>query len=502
MGLKMKKWGGILVLFILGLSHVSHAQDLSPIEIYSKCYSRISDFPVEINSSDYKKVAEGSLDPVSACENLLNKAMFERTGNTKKLKNENDVVAQSILRNFNQFHNSWFTSLSAGGTLEKAVYNFTDSTEPALFITDALFGSNHYKSIFTRTKPLRGIRRGKATSLYTIGRVEFRNRPIITGPFKRPGNNTDSDAWEALDFARVPTGYLVGVTEPPDKRVRLRYAYYEDTIEQSDWSSARDDETHVNLTENFGGGILGSQAYIMANSEANQRLDGGNRIHRRMANNTFSDLLCLTLPTLLNEDVGAYMKKYNKSDLSFRKDRSCARCHATLDPFAHTARNITPIITTANNYRDLIRKIDGFGNAIQMRPFRRYKVRTNQQSTADSDTAYIRRAPQGHLYYRDYDGNLIDETVTGLNNLGQKLTQQNDPYVCAAQRYYKFLTGITVPVANKTGTPFYMKHREEVVELGLSLKKHGSLKRLILDILKSPAFQTRNPSLDLKQGVE
>jgi hypothetical protein len=47
-----------------------------------------------------------------------------------------------------------------------------------------------------------------------------------------------------------------------------------------------------------------------------------------------------------------------------------------------------------------------------------------------------------------------------------------------------------------------MKHREEVVELGLSLKKHGSLKKLILDILKTPAFQTRNPSLDLKQGVE
>lgn len=499
----MKYWGGTLLLFVLSISQFSLAQDMSPVEIYSRCYSRLSDYPVETDSADYKAVEKGTLDPIDGCKKLFNRATFEVTGTVKKLKNENDVIAQSILRNFNQFHFSWFTSLGGSvSALGLTTYNFADATEPALFITDSLFSDEHFKTIFTRNTSLRGIRKGDtATNFYTLDRTEYSNRDILSGPFSGSQNNISAGSFSVVDMEKVPTGYLIGVERPPAVNVRLRLGYYKDTIATADLTSNREDTPNINLTQNYGGGILGSQPYIIANSEADNRPDGGNRVYRRLANNTYSDLMCLTLPTLLNSDVDDYMTKYDKSDLSFRKDRSCARCHATLDPFAHSLRNFSPIATTTNTYRDLLRK-NGHPGALQLISYRKYKARVSEQSVADADNIYIRRTPKGHLYYRDYDGNLVDEQVTGSTQLAQKMTEQNDIYVCAAQRYYKFLTGISVPVANQTGTPFYLKHREKVIELGLALKDHGSLKTLIFDILETPAFKTRNPALDLEQGAQ
>ncbi len=496
----MNIWGILFIFIFLLLSQFSLAQDLSSVEVYSKCYSRLSDFPVEINSEEYKKVAEGTLDPIDACTKLLDRATFKKSGNRHILKDENDVVARSVLRNLNQFHISWFTSLGEYINISAlSSYNYSDATEPALFITDTLFSDSNFKSILTRNQSVRGIRKGDTpTTLYTVDRTEFSNRPLVTGPFERPGNNITEGNWEIVDLLRVPQGYLIGIESAPKLEVKLRFGYYKDRVTSSDYTSAVDDLTHVDLTENYGGGILGSQPYITSNSESFGRPDGGNRVYRRLANNTFNDLMCLTLPTLLNSDVDNYMEKYKASELSFRRDQSCARCHATLDPFAHTLRNISFVNTTTNGYRDLLRA-DGVNNALNMVIPKKYKVRVSAQSNADSDNIYIRRSPKGHLYYRDYDGNLIDELVTGPVELGQKISEQNDMYVCAAQRYYKFLTGISIPVANQTGTSFYLKHRQKIIELGLKLKEHGSLKQLITDILKTPAFQTRNPALELEQ---
>ena len=142
----------------------------------------------------------------------------------------------------------------------------------------------------------------------------------------------------------------------------------------------------------------------------------------------------------------------------------------------------------------------GFNRPTQTRYIRKFKVRTSEQSNEDTDSIYHRRKPEGQLYYRDYNGELINVPVNGVADLGRKISKQKDPYVCAAQRYYSFLTGVKIQVANQDSDDFYKKHRSKIIEIGLNLKKHQSLKKMVVEILRTDAFQTRFPGLQTKEG--
>ena len=103
--------------------------------------------------------------------------------------------------------------------------------------------------------------------------------------------------------------------------------------------------------------------------------------------------------------------------------------------------------------------------------------------------------PRGKLYFRDYQGQLIDENLANLSEFGQKLAELDDPYVCWAKRYYAYLTGINVEIVDpgpddrdlpKDGTG---PHREAVYQFGLQLKNHQDPKRLFKEILQSQSYQ-------------
>jgi hypothetical protein len=95
---------------------------------------------------------------------------------------------------------------------------------------------------------------------------------------------------------------------------------------------------------------------------------------------------------------------------------------------------------------------------------------------------------------RSYDGTLINLDVTSLADLGTKLADTNDLYVCAAKHYYQFLTGIDANLSDPGNpstaafTPGETFHRNNVINLGLSLKSDQSLRELFRRIFESSAF--------------
>lgn len=491
-----------LFLAALLLGQNSYGADLTPTEIYAKCHGRLSDHPVDIDSSDYKKVEAGTLDPIKACEKILDSAMFVASGNRRLIKNQSDQVAIGVLRNFNDFHKSWFSSIGEVGNIDRGFYNFVDHSEPALFITDALFGKKHYRTIFTRNDSIRGFRRGEPSPNYVVGGRNFNTVSIIAGPLDGSVSNVAKNNVEVVKLSRVTTGYLLGVEATPKLMLRQDMRLVKDTIVEAQWrTSFEDDGAKVDISENFGGGILGSAPYIMFNAESLARPDGGVNVHRRMANNTFYDLMCLTMPTLQANDVTAYLNKYKSSQLSFRRDKSCAQCHATLDPFANTSRNFVLHRTAPINFRqNIVEEHEELKGALESSYVRKYKTRTNDQIVADEDNIYIRRAPAGELFYRNYENKLIKQAVNGVADLGSKIAAQEDIYMCAAQRYYHFLTGVNISVSNTTSDEFYKSHRNQIISFGKKLKNHGSLRTLIVDILNSDAFKTRAPNLELVGG--
>ncbi|MCB0378349.1 MAG: hypothetical protein KDD33_07640 [Bdellovibrionales bacterium] len=485
-----------LLLLVLSAG-VSWAKDMAPEEVYARCHARLSGFPVDIDSKAYSDVKAGKLDPVTACQQMLTRANFVKTDDQFLLKNEKDSIAVGIVRNLHAFHLSWFPNLAASHNVSVELgFTYRDFTEPALYITDALFTRRHYRTVFTRGDSLTGVRKSAASNGYFMySNRNYADLKTFSGPLTTDFKDTSDANIQLINFPRVKNGNLVGVEPVRNMVLKLPSFVGRASITEAQWRTSLEDVQSFNLKSNFGGGILGSPAYYHINKEFTGLADGGTKVYRRMANSAFYDLMCLSLPNLKESDLGSYLNTYKSSGLAFRTDKSCAACHATLDPFAHAARNIQTVRTSTNGFRTNLR--DRISGAFEMEVALKYKVRTNEQSVADVDNIYHRRRADGRLFYRNYDGKLVNKAVNGVAQLGTAISQQDDIYMCAAQRYYQFLTGIEVAVSSPSSSEFYKTHRDEIVKIGKSFKTHGSLQKLIVDILNTDAFQTRNPGLEV-----
>ena len=98
-------------------------------------------------------------------------------------------------------------------------------------------------------------------------------------------------------------------------------------------------------------------------------------------------------------------------------------------------------------------------------------------------------------YFRTYKGELIDRSVNSIENLGTVISEQDDYYSCFAKRYYSYFLGIEVELGDP-GNILYPQlngpdqyHRSKVIDLGLRLKNHKSLRQLILDIIASADYR-------------
>jgi len=122
------------------------------------------------------------------------------------------------------------------------------------------------------------------------------------------------------------------------------------------------------------------------------------------------------------------------------------------------------------------------------------------------DIDYYQRPTNGQIYYRDYQGNLIDQPISSVSELGFKMSDLDDFYICVAKRYYSYFTGITIDNGD-LGDPDHgtapntaeVAHRNIVIKLGLNLKVSQSLSELISEILKLEHYKSSD--FGIKSGA-
>jgi hypothetical protein len=442
---------------------------------------------------------------------------------------------RAILEFWHGFHRTWFPSDNFSAVLPKAYQAYNDDvfdhSEPALFITRALFqngipysstvngnysleaqrtegyGYPHPSSLGTHyTGPFRYSLSSYPVPWYAdeiplelsnfSTLFHFPYTQIPTSGNSRAYQTFLTDTIESLGYPRnelfVQHGELAGIRaidEAHDK-----YSFYAD-VPSNPWGSPNyytQTPTRIFFHRAFGGGLLGTPAYIMLNLGRNdfQTSDGARIIPRRLAASVFTNLLCKSLPVVRPEDAAPL--SYPSSNLPFRAN-SCVVCHSSIDRQAGGFRNfmLNPITDALNvNDLDVVRQIPVSQPA---HPDGSWVV-TSPTQDGIGDPLFANRPPAGTLFFRSTEGALITESFDGPASLGTRLSSHRDFYTCAAKRYFQFLTGIDANIDDPALVPplndeasFY---RNFVLTLGAQLQQHQSLRQLIQTIISQPLFRS------------
>lgn len=480
----MKKHCFLLLLICPLLTFASAEEELKR---FYKCYGILVRERVAESDPLWKEVKEGRKNGTDACMEIFDKASLDKDGFIKKGKNGDfDYEGMRVLNTILRFHigqlevHDYRVNVGAGNS--RFTVDVIDTNESAYHFLYSIFNPKaKYSDVVTRNYSV------KAKRYTTKGR---RSRSIAGGvaiPNFYQGTYTSSldekgvriyypaaAGVNLFEPELVETGILVGV-ERDDSLNFLDDSFYK---RYSGYAI-----TSTNVNEHHGAGIIGSQAYLLGNLGKTTNSNGGSNLFRRWGKHVLSDLLCRDLPALRSKDV--ISEVHGNSTISFRTGISCMGCHSSMDPLAGAIRNVANVHShNTSNTTNRVNFIAKINPTLGSAPFPTTKV----------DASFYKRPPEGKLYYRSHNGNLISQDFTGMEELGELLAKTDDLYVCAAKRYYRFLTGIDVDLSDpgdinspqlSDGAKF---QRERVVSLGLELKKHQSIRSLIKAIIKSDAF--------------
>lgn len=469
----MKTFGKALILLNTLLCS-AYAND--EVLRFKKCYTLFVREVLPSNQEQLLKVKSGSLSGTEACMELFDKGVLGDDDEIKKdSKGAPNYEGTRVLRTFLGLHQTFFQEpdyylLLSGG--ERLTAEMIDTNEPAYHMTyAALKKAEPYHKMITGESTLKAIRdsnKSKRTKrTYDFGAMNFYYGDYASG--------TQLIPWEPSEV--VESGTLVGITpqlhENPAPTLPGRNAPY----------------SGYDINRHFGGGVIGSQAYLMANTglvsiENLKFQDGGLNLKRRWGKRVFSDVLCRELPVLRNSDVVSEVNM--DSELPFRKGISCMGCHKSMDPMTGAIRNLA----TVNTGRGSIQGSTVVKYFIKREP----DMGSIEHPVLKGNANYYRTPSDANLTYRSYDGKLIHQEVSDLQGLGEAIAEQNDLYACAAKRYYKFLTGIDSDLSDigNINSPKYsdseLAARNKVIQLGLELKKHQSIRSLLQSIIQSKTF--------------
>lgn len=449
----------ILILFILSAVCEVQARPLSNDALFRRCYSLVTQRFPGLSHPLLLNVKAGRINPITACLQILDKAQLTGAGT---VSNTADTEAREVLNNFQSLHYGWMEARNFDSEQPSydnaATRDLYDIATPAYYYTRALFNpAMRFSDIFTTSE--------------VYGSMRTNVSPAV-GPF----TNEPMSDWLVKIQAFVQTGDLLGI------RTMIPYQMANGN------KNARTFGDTSTAYKNFGGGVLGSTPYlnITLRNDSITRSDGAAKMPRKWSRAVLNDFLCRELPVIRSSDIANYVVP--ASSITFRKSESCVRCHATMDQMAGTIRNIA--LTT---YESPL----GF-------PVPIYIVAFNTTQPAEArwptsvDSAYYARPTQGRFVFRTYSGNAVDVPLSNLQALGQQISQLNDPYVCAAKRYYHYFMGVDIPIKDFNSTdpgsghkfsPTELKHWKQIEKLGLELKSHQSVRRLIESILRLNSFR-------------
>ena len=251
----------------------------------------------------------------------------------------------------------------------------------------------------------------------------------------------------------------------------------------------------MNPNAAYGGGAMGTQSSLVLNFGHSFDYDtnGTTKLPRRWIDATMKSFMCRQGPYVRVQDIGQY-KRTDPSAPPFRQSESCLRCHAMMDQAALTTRNLVigQTSTFINSHNRLSALIGRFNVSAGSEP--------GQEFWPWKPVASFKyQAPVGKLYFRSMSGNLIDQPVNNLNELGIAMSNTDDYYACAAKRYFEKFTGVSInlydpnDVDNTTVIEGQnvrdLEFRNFVLALGQELKAGGNLKNLVKRILESDFYK-------------
>lgn len=480
---------------------------LSSVALFNRCYAHLTRNRIPTNDPRLQQVASGALSPIDACMQVLNSANLISSGTYEGYLpggGNASGEATSVIRTFNDFHRSWFPSdtftisVPDSEALPCSQYVY-DTSEPALHLTRALLQSDvEYADIVTsdpvleslRTSGLSGV--NPPAQFYNPnndpGLASLCNINQLNGSFQ-PGQVSVS----GLSPGQLPAaqnGTLFGVRPVTLNAMKQNAVVNGYTTPMNGSNQAVGTVAPGAINQTFGGGVLGSPSFLMLNMGRPDlgSTDGGIKVSRRWAKAVLNNLLCRDVPALRSSDGALYVEsKPTATTPPFRQAATCMQCHGSMDPMAYTVRNLSFAASSAYSATN-------WGIAMV--------VKVGQENSAsetglvDSDPLFYTRPTNGRLTYRSYDGTLINIPVHGLDELGEAISKTNDLYVCAASRYFEYFTGITVNLQD-IGDPSLppiseedLQYRNQVIQMGLELKKSQSLQSLIQSILNSDVYKT------------
>ena len=476
---------------------------LTQLALLSRCYSQLTRQRLPILHPLRAKVLAGSLTAAEACASLLDLANFEGDTNQvrEKIGTADNIDGKNVLKTFYDFYRNWFPSDSYALTelyvqnAESPInYDMHDTTESALHVLRATFAPNGlFSDIVTANDGVDAIRTNRAIAgVGPLSEIPNSKVSFFDGTLKisRDSKNAvtsitpNSFILNSQQALSLSTGELLGVGPIFPERAGF-------TVQATPGVTAAYEAipNSVTLNQSHGGGILGTQSYLLLNlGRYNyEYADGAILMPRRWSRAVFRDLLCRPLPNLQSIDV---VNHTQDSTIPFRKSTSCMQCHASMDQMGASIRNLyagyssRPFAQPENTSVHMFKLPENPSLA---------KI-PNPIAPLAGDPNYGRRRPEGRLYFRSYDGTLIDEPIVGLNGpsgLGAALSKTNDLYVCAARRVFAYFTGIEVDLDNRSNEPNDPNayYREEVISMGLELKKSNSMKKLIHSVLAHKVYQ-------------
>jgi len=485
------------------LTESPEPDQLSPSEIYARCYAKLTLSPLPSSNAVLTKLRSGTLDnAIEACADLLNKASL--TPATGTLKKVDDSEARSVLSTMLMVHNSWFQSPTF--VLRRASTSLIhDADEPGLYWTRALFMNGvGADSVVLYNKSLRSIRKRdpadeaithfQARSVYIYPRnivgVQQRD-PLFRIGFMNDVRllRTNGDNYSTLD---VPDdslsnfGSLIGIRDQSVLAIpRLILPNVADAeVNNILRDPSRGPNLNVDLHGHQGGGIMGSIAYGLKNSNLleNQLADDYEVIDRRFASRVFQDLLCYQLPVLNADDVQSMVNP--NSTYPFQQNNSCLQCHATIDEFAMIQKNL---VWASSSQPEATFRDDKPPKGADVLTRFRLPIKA-------TSTEFALKEPHGTLRFRTFAGNKVEIPISNLNQVGEEFAKLDDFYTCAAKRYYRYFTGVDVPLGVESPDALERFHLKIVKDLGMQLKADPkkSLRNLVVNIFKTDAFLSRN----------
>ncbi|WP_044557686.1 c-type cytochrome [Halobacteriovorax marinus] len=444
----------------------SKNKELTPIEVFERCFIQIAGKRPSRRDPLYKKVKQDQLKPSKACLLALQESSF-----LAENRNISKDTSQSIRDNFHRFFTSWYSNYSyyrAGATFLTHDIHPRDSS--ALLMSYVLWKNKPFKDILLTEGTLQAIRKSNSknnTHLFFESPLEIREfEQYRYGDTKKKGLSRNwSPKW-------LPRGEIVDIVK-------------KESFQKTPWYVNRDMnvflfKSPLTLDKDLVGANT-TQAYILNNMgrDPGEINNGGLVIPRTWSRKVLNDFLCRDLPAVRIEDTVKYVQRDSK--IKFRSKSSCMQCHTTIDPMAGVIRNSQAVYTSSAG-----------DSSIHIRYFKVSEPKSNNLLT-DVDRKFHLRPPTGRFIYRNNNGNLIDQEFNNIHELNKIIISSDDFYQCATKKVLYYMTGIDINLEDNIFNKDLDKRSTYLLsvlkDLSEKFKKSGDMKLLIYDIINTDLYQ-------------